>query len=272
MPYYFFCTHTNFMNGGSCMFRKVSTALLILFLVGNIGFARQAKSVKEQSPKGSDVVQNNTWAERVAATQLSKQTSAPLDEGFEGGAIPITWTIYDFDGDAKEWTVLQSATNAHSGDYHASISFNAAGNNDWLITPALIPVSGDSVAFWARSRSATFPEDFNIRLSSTGLDSADFSVTLEAVQDLGVIYQRFVYPLEAYVGDTVYVAIQNISVDEWELWVDDVTGPEVYLPPFPNFTTPATDVNLNQDNGLIAVGNSAMHAVPITNTGGGDLT
>ena len=84
------------------MFRKVSTALLILFLVGNIGFARQAKSVKEQSPKGSDVVQNNTWAERVAATQLSKQTSAPLDEGFEGGAIPITWTIYNFDGDAKE--------------------------------------------------------------------------------------------------------------------------------------------------------------------------
>ncbi len=254
------------------MFRKVSTALLILFLVGNIGFARQAKSVKEQSPKGSEVVQNNTWAQRVAATQLSKQTSAPLDEGFEGGAIPITWTVYDFDGDAKEWTVLQSATNAHSGDYHASISFNAAGNNDWLITPALVPVSGDSVAFWARSRSATFPEDFNIRLSSTGLDSADFSVTLEAVQDLGIIYQRFVYSLESYVGDTVYVAIQNISVDEWELWVDDVTGPEVYLPPFPSFTTPATDVNLNQNNGLIAVGNSAMHAVPITNTGGGDLT
>jgi hypothetical protein len=253
------------------MFRKASSVLLVLLMISLFGFADQAKTAKEQDAKErSSEVQKNSIAQRIAATQ-SYKNGAPLNEGFEGGAIPLTWTVYNFDGDAKEWIAENNSSNAHSGDWYASVSWNAAGNNDWLITPALIPATGDSIIFWARSRSATWPEDFNVRLSTTGTDSADFSVTLEQVRGLSTDYTKFAYSLDAYVGDTIYVAVQCVSVDKFSLWVDDFTGPEVYLPPGGTFTTPLSEINLNETNSLVPVGESASTQVYITNTGGSDL-
>jgi hypothetical protein len=201
-------------------------------------------------------------AQRIAATQ-SYKNGAPLNEGFEGGAIPLNWTIYNFDGDSKEWVAVNNSTNAHSGSWYASISWNGSGNNDWLITPPLIPASGDSIIFWARSRSSSFLEDFNVRLSTTGNDSADFTVMLEEVRGLPNVYTKFAYSLDAYAGDTIYVAVQCVSVDEFELWVDDFTGPEVNLP--------ATGVLIATpeviDFGAVSLGESDSTVVTLTNTG-----
>jgi hypothetical protein len=172
---------------------------------------------------------------------------AVLNEGFEGGGIPADWTVYDFDGDGDEWEAY-STTSAHTGSYVARIRYNGSGCNDWLITPQLICDAGtnDTLKFWYYSYSSSFLESFYVKVS-TNSDVSDTTayVLVDSVIDAPNAWNEMVVPLDAYDGDSVYVAVQCISVDEFYLYVDDFTGPEVYEPPY---VPQPGDVILNELN------------------------
>lgn len=143
-----------------------------------------------------------------------------LDEGFEGGIIPDGWTVIDEDPDGNEWFVYNSADYAHTGDYAAAVAcYNSAdAANDWLITPQLSLRDGDLLGLWARAWYAT--EDFEVKLSTTGIAPEDFTVTLgtETVDDM---YAEFTYDLSAYAGQDCYLAIVWYY-NNYVLLVDDV--------------------------------------------------
>lgn len=148
-----------------------------------------------------------------------------LYESFEGALE--NWSVFDNDQDGDTWAVYQEElppdTIAHTGTHGAGTYYNADGNDDWIITPAIaIPEAEDvTFSFWANSFAAEFLEDFNVRLSTTGNNLGDFTVFLDEVTGTPATWTEYTYDLSAYTGETIYLAIQCVSVDKYYLFTDD---------------------------------------------------
>ena len=155
-----------------------------------------------------------------------------LSEGFEGTDFPPAgWKVIN-GGDANTW--VRYTTTPYAGTACASIAYGSTAHNDWLITPKLRPIAGNTdFSFWARNGSTTFIDEFNVLLSTTGNNESDFTITLASNVGPGTTYTEYVYDLSAYAGQDIYVAIQAISTDELRLYVDEVTGPALAPPDAP---------------------------------------
>lgn len=146
-----------------------------------------------------------------------------LNESFEGDLTG--WSYADNDGDA--WSIYnEDATYdvAHSGTSGVGVLFNPSGNDDWLITPQMaLPSTATNITFslWARSHSDSWLEDFNVKLSTTGNALSGFSVTLGSVTNASATWTQYTYDLTGYTGESVYLALQCVSVDDYYLFADD---------------------------------------------------
>jgi len=78
------------------------------------------------------------------------------------------------------------------------------------------------LSFYARSRDTSNLEDFDVKLSTTGKTVGDFSITLAEIRSKSAEWELLEYNLDAFAGDTVYVAFHSISNDKWELYIDNV--------------------------------------------------
>lgn len=251
--------------------------ILLMILFAGFSFASD-QIVKEQAmdKEGTSIepLPTITVQQRIKAYQMSR-SKANLNEGFESGAIPINWTILNMDGGTQQWMAYSSTTYAHSGSYSARVRYESSSldNDDWLITPPLNiqPGVDDTLKFWVRTYSNSYSDPFEVRLSTTGTDTADFNVLLFDTTGYMGDYMQLVFPLDAYDGQVVYVAIHYTGAYDWYVYADDFEGPEVYVPPTPTFTTPFSEIDLNQNHSLVPVNEPASEYVYITNTGGGDL-
>ncbi|HFE63304.1 MAG TPA: choice-of-anchor D domain-containing protein, partial [Caldithrix sp.] len=249
-------------------------AAVLIFSFASFGFAAENEEV-------ANLLKAYTGGQELSEAQMQliqpylepqkplfgPPTRGALNEGFESGLIPANWTVYDNDGDGYTWGTSTSAP--HTGTYHARVRYNASGNDDWLITPALAPVAGDSIKFWAKSASTIYFEDFVVKLSTTGTAISDFTVTLGSANQIPNVYNQYAYDLTPYAGGTVYVAVVCVSVDQLYLDVDDFEGPEIYTPPTPIFAVNPDSVGFGNTN----VGDtSAVQTVTVKNEGGGTLT
>nr|MCS5609351.1 choice-of-anchor J domain-containing protein [Candidatus Poribacteria bacterium] len=197
-----------------------------------------------------------------------------LSEGFESGSIPENWSLLNLDNHSANWYAYESSFYAHSGNFLARVYYrplSAAPQNqpsdDWLITPKLDVVSGDSISFWARSSNSNPYESFNVRVSSTNAESAaSFTDTLASVATVPTTWTRHTYALESYVGQDIYIAVQHNTYDGWYLYVDDFSGPQVWIDDSPV-------IALNKDS--INYGNTGLggmsESVVIENLGASDL-
>ncbi len=154
--------------------------------------------------------------------------SVNLSEGFEGTTFPPAgWSVIN-GGDSDTW--LRSNTFCRTGSYSAAINFTTSAHDDWLITPKLSPTSAShTYSFWAANHSTDYPDAFNVVLSTTGKEVSNFTVTLGSNLVPGTLFEHYSFDLNAYVGQSVYIAIQAISTDEWILFIDDVSGPPLYI-------------------------------------------
>lgn len=182
----------------------------------------------------------------------SRGIAASLNESFEGETFPPAgWTVINGGGPG---TWERSTEHPHTGNACAKINFNSVAHNDWLITPGLIPAPGNATfSFYARNGAEYLLERFNVKLSTTGTNEADFTVTLASnVEPPPYVYTNYTYDLSAYNGQTVYVAIQAISQDLLYFNIDDVTGPNIGSSgPLPEPVTNISPVNgaQNIENG-----------------------
>ncbi|RQW02725.1 MAG: hypothetical protein EH225_08155, partial [Calditrichaeota bacterium] len=259
------------------MFKKFTVLIFLLFFCLSFTWAQEAESLpKDKEGNIEEPVKAPSIQDRIRAYEKSREFAA-LNEGFEDGVIPINWTVYNLDGDSYEWQAYSSTTYAHTGTYSARIHYNVSGNDDWLITPQLIIQAGvpDTLKFWARRYSTTYPEDFRILVSTTDNQVSSFTdvlldTTLQAL-GIGTSHQQIAIPLDTYDGQNIYVAYHYDAVNDFYTHLDDFTGPEIYVPPIPVFTTPLSEIDLNVTNSLVPVGESASEYVYITNLGGADL-
>ena len=176
----------------------------------------------------------------LAGTALSETA---LLESFEGELFPPAgWRVHN-GGGGNTW--LKSTAFPLTGNAHAAINFSSVAHDDWLISPKLAPSAANHVySFYGCNYSSEYDERFNVKVSTTSPDIASFTHTLATNVQTGALqYQHHYYDLSSFIGQEVYVAIQAISTDQFHLYIDDVSGPEI-VP-----EAPATPVLVSPQNG-----------------------
>ena len=162
------------------------------------------------------------------------------------------WTIYT-DGTAPQTNGWYAANplnglgfNALSGSYAASSwSWNSSAYNadNWLITPQV--TFGKQLTFWVRTNKS-FPDSYEVLLSTTGNAEEDFTVTLQAMAPAPTVaaWNEVSIDLSAYEGQTGYIAIHHVSSDCNYLLIDNfgIGGEWVTVN---NVTNPADIENLD---------------------------
>lgn len=140
-------------------------------------------------------------------------------DGFEDGLHG--WTVYT-NGEGQGWkTVLPNQTNAHEGNSVASAySWNGDSYHadNWLITPR-VKLQG-LLKFWEYTNSG-FPDSYEVLLSTTGNNTADFTTTLRAMTTATGSWSEVQIDLSAYEGQQGYIAIHHVSYDCNYLYIDD---------------------------------------------------
>ncbi len=214
---------------------------------------------------GDEVSENNT--SDTITLFVVNEAIEEYTEDFEGGVIPGDWTVWNEDGDYKEWTIMSSSYSAHSGQYLCSVGYNSSGNDDWLVTPASLPVaSANTFKFWAKSYSYSYPEDFEVWVSTTGNNPEDFSVMIASVDNASTNWTEYSYDLSDFIGQQVYLAIRCVSVDESKLYVDDVT-----YTPIPDISFYDLQANTITPADQIIEGVETAFTISITNNSDTDV-
>lgn len=161
----------------------------------------------------------------VAAASF--QAHSQFQQNFDGGTtLPAGWSAIN-QGDPNGWEVSASITGgAHSGANAARIVYGSVAHDDLLITPQINVVTGSTtrVSFWIKSRSSSFLESYEVRLSTSTPTAAAFTTVLQASQEAAATWTKKEFDLSNYVGQSVYIAIRATGTDEWELYVDDFTN------------------------------------------------
>lgn len=172
----------------------------------------------------------------IILAAMSANSQVLLSEGFASGATATTtipgWTSINNDG------LTTNSTSLPNGFY---IQNNVAGNqswnsgstaqsDDWLIynTGIAIPAGspGGTLMSWrGTSYEASYLDDYEVLLSTTGTTMADFTTSPIVLADVNgepFAWTNHSVNLTAYEGQTVYIAFHCNSVDENILRLDDV--------------------------------------------------
>jgi hypothetical protein len=169
----------------------------------------------------------------LAATLCSGQWL--INENFDNlTTLPAGWITQD-DGDGMIWRNLNNATHAYSGTRAAFVdNYLPNQNADWMITPQLAIIPGDSLIFYTRAWVST--ENLGVYVSTTGPAVSNFTTQIMNVQGIGTTYQRQAYNLSAYSGQNIYIGFlwhcstYGILVDDIKIGQPLIIQPEIDLP------------------------------------------
>jgi hypothetical protein len=120
-----------------------------------------------------------------------------------------------------------TAIAPHGGaKYAACFAATTPPNDDWLITPqsAVIENVGSTFSMWVKSYVADYGlERYAVWVSTTDTQQASFTkISAGTYLEADTVWTQVTYPLDAYVGQQVYVAIQCVTNDAFIFMVDDV--------------------------------------------------
>lgn len=161
----------------------------------------------------------------------SLQAQVLFEQDFENGLAPMT--IEDVDGLtpaanvaqwADAWTVANPTFGNGSNLAVSNSWYTPAGTaNDWMITPAISITATNTVISWeAKAQDATFPDGYEVRVSTTGTNIADFTDVVFSVGAENPAWTDRLAGLGDYAGQTIHIAFRNNSVDMFLLLVDNI--------------------------------------------------
>lgn len=170
------------------------------------------------------------------ATTFGSNSVDFANSGYTGSAIIFNHTtaVQSSDGvtPASDNPEFQVRTGEKGLWFFAA---TAAPNDDYAITPqiSLSGFTGSSFSFWAKSITDNFGlEQFEVLLSTTGTDVADFTENLSggvitaptsevSEGEPGNVYTEFTYDLSAFDGQDIFLAIHYVGDDSFILQMDD---------------------------------------------------
>ena len=145
--------------------------------------------------------------------------------GYETGDCPTGWTLIDADGDGQNWYVWNLTLD--DGTTQTTFSSNSYINNYGALTPdnwAITPQStlGAAVQFDAWGQDPSYAgEHFQVYVSTTGTDVADFTPISEEIVATGV-QTTYTFDLGPYAGEQGYIAIRHFNVTD--MYILNVTN------------------------------------------------
>lgn len=155
-------------------------------------------------------------------------------EDFQNG-LPATYVLTDNDGFtphadviefADAWIILADPADNTDSIVGSTSYFTTAGLADrWLITPPITLGAYGNILYWeAKSHDASFPDSYQVLISTTGTEIADFTDTVSSIgQELATWYQREVNLSDyAFDNQTIHIAFVNRTYDRFKLYVDDI--------------------------------------------------
>ncbi len=212
---------------------------------------------------------SNWSAPYTFTTDCTPVTAFPYYEGFDNStSIPACWKAIDGDGDGNNWFIIQESEGEviEEGEftlngYMASDSYSgqALTPNNWLLSPSFTLPSpcNLSLVWYAKSQSASYLESFDVLLSTTGSDTANFTTMVASINQIPSQYTQYVYPLSTYAGQTVQFAFVHRNVtDQFRVNLDDVSIleiPQVVT----NDATALTDVSATLNGSVTGQGMTA---------------
>jgi hypothetical protein len=152
-------------------------------------------------------------------------------ETFNSG-IPATWLRYNVDGLTPNAGV-SFMTNAwvnrlrSAGDscICSTSWYEPVGTaNDWIVSPSFTVTSTNMWLHWEEfTPDASFPDGYEVKISTTGNTPADFTTNLMVVTAANTNgFLEKGANLGAYNGMTVRVAFRNNSNDKYLLYLDNI--------------------------------------------------
>jgi len=122
---------------------------------------------------------------------------------------------------------IQPHSGAQFGASMAAIPSGSNGNDDWFMSDQIdigTDSDGASFNFWAKSYTDAYGlERFNVAVSTTGNDPADFTVISgSSYIEAPIVWTEYTFDLSAYAGQAIYVAIQCVSFDAFIFMIDDL--------------------------------------------------
>jgi len=148
-----------------------------------------------------------------------------LQESFEGTFPPTGWTIVN-NGTGNVWKQNTTVTYAYAGTKSMQLQYNSSNAADaWAFTPALsLTTSSVLVTFYARARSASFPESMKLTVGTGNTVADQTTVLLDSPSITNVVYNKWSTIYTAPTAGTYYFAFNCYSAaDEFYLYVDSVT-------------------------------------------------
>ena len=172
----------------------------------------------------------------AAIVSLSINAQTIFSEDFENvtigssgiGAIPTGWTTYGdnltnyYDGFSQSWDVYQFDD---LGKVALSLSYTTTGQqvDRWLITPEInIPDSGYCLTFDNFGVDDSYPDAFEVRISTTGVEKADFTNRVLNVPVVPAGENSYLVNLDAFIGQDIYVAFVNKGEDAYYVILDNI--------------------------------------------------
>ena len=134
------------------------------------------------------------------------------------------WTTISNDNDNYAWSVYNNSSYAHESSYcvYARYTSSTAGGdaNDWLISPQ-IPLGG-TFSFYARIYDASYTDQFQVYVSTTGNNISDFTAISEVITP-STTYSKYEYDLSSYSGNGYVAIVYTAPNNQFYVYVDDIT-------------------------------------------------
>jgi len=164
-----------------------------------------------------------TWSENFSSTTAPGLPANWLQNNVDGKTVTSALSAYGFGTNAWVTRDFTSSDPAH-GKVVASTSYYspAGASNDWLITPSFtVPANG--VLEWdAVATDASYPDGYQVKISTTGTLTTDFSTNLLTVPAETSSWNTRGLSLNTYSNQVVRIAFVNNSNDMFLLWLDNI--------------------------------------------------
>lgn len=183
-------------------------------------------------PDGMSCI-NDSWCAAAAGDTV-------FYDDFQTADFSMGWTLQDVDGQTPAeavdfvndaWVVsdqYDGGAGANLAAYSTSWYDPAGASDDWLISPQIMLGANAQLQWRARNQDPSFPDGYEVRISTAGPDIADFEANPAlftiAAENAGAAYTFRTLDLaaEGYADQMVYLAWRNNSNDQFVLLVDDV--------------------------------------------------
>ena len=177
---------------------------------------------------------------------LSDWTTLDLDGkptwGIENGMFPHQFepmSFIVFNPSATTPPMVNAGIMPHGGSKIAAcFSANGAINSDWLISPPLLAGSKTSVSFYVKSYTSKFGlERYRVGISTTDTHPESFTILTGSnyLTAPSTEWEQKKFDLNAFNGQTIYIAIHCVSNGAFIFMVDDFRFSTV-LPDFTSLT------------------------------------